>query len=415
MKGKWNIDADHLMSRIETLAGFSDAPKPAVTRVLYTEQDLAARTWIKALFDSSGMTVTEDALGNTFARLEGDDPEAPAVATGSHIDAIPHSGRYDGTVGVLGAIEAVRAIQAAGLRLRRAIEIVLFTAEEPTRYGIGCLGSRAMSGILTPDMIRALRDEDDGTVEDARLRCGFTGPLESVRLERGQYHGFIELHIEQGPRLETTGTMIGNVTAIAAPATLHVTVSGEGGHAGAVLMRERHDALVAGAELAQAVEAAARQSGASDTVATVGIFDIHPRAVNSIPDRVSLTVDVRDIDGQRRDDTADRIRAAATDIGARRGVSIEVSTLNTDPPATCGPVVRDAIAQAAAELGHSCTDLVSRAYHDTLFMAEICPVGMIFVPCRRGVSHRPDEYSSPGQIKAGVEVLASTLVKLASQ
>ena len=407
------IDSARLTEQLEALARFSDAPSPAVTRVLYTEQDMAARAWVKGLCTDLGLTVREDALGNTFARWEGSEPGEAAVATGSHIDAIPHSGRYDGTVGVLGAIEAVRALNEAGFQPRRSIEVVLFTAEEPTRYGIGCLGSRAMGGVLNPNAIRALRDENGGGVDEARRACGFTGELETVALPRGHYHAFVELHIEQGPRLEAAGAMIGNVTAIAAPATLHVTITGEGGHAGAVLMPQRRDALAAASELTLAVEAAARESGAPDTVATVGILDVHPRAVNSIPSRIFLTVDARDTDGPRRDAAVSRIREAATAITTRRGVSIEVTTLNADPPAVCAESVRTAVADAATVHGHTAMDLVSRAYHDTLFVAQVCPVGMIFVPCRDGVSHRPDEYSSPEQIGAGVEVLASTLVRLA--
>ena len=235
----------------------------------------------------------EDAVGNTFARWTGTEPDLPAVASGSHIDAIPHSGRYDGTVGVLGALEAIRALQAANFRPRRSIELILFTSEEPTRFGLGCLGSRLLSGTLNPDRASALKDDQSATLDEVRAAANFTGPLHLVPMPPDFYHAFVELHIEQGPLLERAGIPIGVVTAIAAPATLNIEIQGEGGHAGAVLMPHRRDAFTAAAEIALAVESAAKSTGAVDTVATVGICEVFPGAVNSIPSRVRLTTDVR--------------------------------------------------------------------------------------------------------------------------
>jgi len=334
------------------------------------------------------------------------------VATGSHIDAIPFAGRYDGTVGVLGGLEALRALHASGFTPRRSVELIVFTAEEPTRFGVGCFGSRALAGVLTPDALRGLTGDDGLSVAEAARQAGFTGALGDVALEPGHFHTFVELHIEQGPRLGAAGLPIGVVSAIAAPATLHVTFAGEGGHAGAVLMEGRRDALLAGAELAQAVEAAARATGAPDSVATVGIFDVHPRAVNSIPSRVFLSVDVRDTDGARRDGMVARIRREAEAVAARRQLALEVALLNADPPATCAPSIVEAVRAASAAAGLATTTLVSRAYHDALFMARLCPVGMIFIPSKDGLSHRPDEYSSPEEIAQGVQVLAGTLARL---
>ncbi len=409
----FNVDQDRLLSEIETLATYSDAPAPAVTRVLYTEQDMKARAYLKDLIREVDLSVREDALGNLFARWEGANPERPAVATGSHIDAIPHSGRYDGVVGVLGGLEAIRALKAAGFTPQRPLDLILFTAEEPTRFGVGCLGSRAMSGTLSPEEVRNLRDDEGKNPDEVRREVGFEGKLEEVQLSEGDYEAFLELHIEQGPRLERAGVPIGVVTNIAAPATLHITLEGQGGHAGAVLMNERRDALAAGAELSLAVERAAK-SGSADTVATVGVFDVHPRAVNSIPSRVLMSVDVRDTDLARRDGVVDDIRIAAKRIEDERGVEVGLETLNADPPATCAPEIIEAVEVSAADLSLESMQLVSRAYHDTLFMARLCPVGMIFIPSKDGVSHRPDEYSQPEDIAAGVQVLAAALRRLAS-
>lgn len=407
------IDVGRVMDQLEHLAGFSDAPAPAVTRVLYTDTDLAARQYLKSLIAEVGLQVREDALGNLYARWAGGDPSLAPVATGSHIDAIPNAGRYDGTVGVLGGLEAIRALKAAGITPRRSLELIVFTSEEPTRFGVGCLGSRAMSGILGPDDIRALKDDSGKNPDEVRVDAGFEGELEQLRLEPDAYHAFIELHIEQGPLLERKGIPIGVVTAIAAPATLHITLEGEGGHAGAVLMPERKDALVAGAEIAQAVEEAALRSGAPDTVATVGIFDVYPRAVNSIPSKVFMSVDVRDTDLTRRDHAVETIKKATERITHKRKIKVTLKVLNADPPARCDEQVTRAVEQAASELQCTTLPMVSRAYHDALFMAQVCPTGMIFIPCKNGVSHRPDEYTSPEDIRQGANVLARALSTLA--
>jgi N-carbamoyl-L-amino-acid hydrolase len=408
------IQLDRLMHELETLAGFSDAPAPAVTRVVFSETDLRARQWLKGLFREAGLAVREDAVGNTFARWQGADPALPRVASGSHIDAIPHAGRYDGTVGVLGALEAIRALGRAGLRPRRSIELVLFTSEEPTRFGIGCLGSRLLAGSLSPETAAALRDHEGASLDTVRTNAGFRGPLDSVALQPGCYHAFVELHIEQGPILERSGVPLGIVTAIAAPATLRLEIEGLGGHAGAILMPDRRDAFLAAAELALAVEAAARGTGAIDTVATVGVCEIFPGAVNSIPSRVRMMADVRDVDLPRRDAVLAAISGSAETIAAARRVTIEREMLNCDAPAQTAPLVMEALRRSAEECGLASMTMVSRAYHDTLFMARMVPAGMLFVPCAGGISHRPEEYATPQDIERGVRVLAGGLAGLAA-
>lgn len=408
------IDSARIQSELETLAAFSDAPAPAVTRVLFTPVELSARTYIKQLMADAGLSVREDAVGNVFARWDGENPALPAVATGSHIDAIPYSGRYDGTVGVLGAIEAIRGLKHAGFRPTRSIDVLMFTAEEPTRFGIGCLGSRALAGRLSPDALLALRDTHGTPFDDVRAQAGYTGDLSSVQLAPGHYHSFVELHIEQGPRLEAAGVQIGIVTAIAAPATLRIVLHGSGGHAGTVLMPDRRDALAAAAELILAVERTGRASESSDAVATVGLCHVYPGAVNSIASRVTLEIDIRDIDLASRDRMVEQVGAAAHAIAAARQIDIERTVLNADRPCYGDAGVVAAIRDAAEAIGGTHVELVSRAYHDTLFMAEICPVSMIFVPSRHGYSHRPDEYTSPEDIARGAAVLAHTLARLAA-
>ena len=408
-----SINQERLTQELNRLSTISSGPAPGVTRVVFTEADLRARKFIKDLCIEASLEVREDAVGNTFARWIGSDPGLPAVGTGSHIDAIPNSGSFDGTVGVLGALEAIRSLQLAGARPRHSIELVLFTSEEPTRFGIGCLGSRLLSGTLPSGCGESLKDFSGSSLNTVRQAAGFSGELAQVRLPLGAYAAFLELHIEQGPILEQEQCETGIVTAIAAPATLRIWIQGEGGHAGAVLMPQRRDAFLAAAEIALAVERAAKATDSADTVGTTGICDIFPRAVNSIPSSARMEIDIRDIDGSRRDSVLRQIQEDAHQIAARRAVSLEVETLNADPPAQCSPLVIAALEQACRAQGVSHRHLISRAYHDSLFLSLIAPTAMLFIPCRGGVSHRPDEYSTPQAIAAGVRVLAEALFILA--
>ena len=239
------------------------------------------------------------------------------------------------------------------------------------------------------------------------------GSLESVRLAKDYYHAFVELHIEQGPLLQVKGLPVGIVTAIAAPAALRVTIEGAGGHAGAVLMPDRRDAFLAAAEIALAVESTAKATRSSDSVATTGVCKVFPGAVNSIPSRAVLEIDVRDIDLARRDGMLSAIRAACETITARRQVRLEVELINADAPAQASPLVTEALSASCRALGIGFMPMVSRAYHDSLFLSRIAPTGMLFIPCRNGVSHRSDEYAAPEDIKRGVQVLASALAQLA--
>jgi ureidoglycolate amidohydrolase len=408
------VEIATLSAELDRLAQFSDAPSPAVTRVMLSDTDLAARKYLVGLFETAGLKVRIDAAGNIFARWIGSESNLPAVATGSHTDAIPHAGMYDGTVGVLGGLEAIRSLQRAGFKPRRSIELIMFTSEEPTRYGIGCLGSRLMAGQLDPATAAKLVDSDGVIFGKLHERAGGVDTLDEVRLARGHYEAFVELHIEQGPLLEQAGVPIGVVTAIAAPAALRVTYEGAGGHAGAVLMPARRDALLPAAKLALAVDAAAHQLGGTDTVATIGVLDVHPRAINSIPSRAYLEIDVRDIELSRRDAVLNQIRRQAQQFGDEHRQQTTIELINADSPATCDPRIVEAIESSANSSGHQSQRMISRAYHDSLFMAQICPTAMIFIPCRGGVSHRPDEYASSEAIAAGVCVLAGTLAELAS-
>ncbi len=420
------IDEARLLGELQTLAGFTSVePDPngtAVTRVVFTPDDLRARGWLKQRAVDAGFLLREDAVGNTFIRWPGLHPDLPAVATGSHIDAIPHAGMYDGTVGVLGGLEAMRALRESGFFARRSIELLLLTSEEPTRFGIGCLGSRLIAGVLDPtraDRLTDLTSETGANLAEVRADAGYTGPLAEVQLPEGHYHAWVELHIEQGPLLEREKIPIGIVTDIAAPAGYRFTLTGFGGHAGALLMPDRRDALCAAAELILAIERQTLAANAAaegvDSVATVGAAQVFPGNVNAVPSRVTLQLDIRDTDPARRESIMEAVRRDADDIRQRRKVDIIEEFVNADEPARSSPHIVQVLEMICAELEVTPKKMVSRAYHDSTFMARIAPIAMIFIPCRNGVSHRPDEYASPEDIVRGTHLLAHALARLASE
>jgi N-carbamoyl-L-amino-acid hydrolase len=432
------INTVRLLAELHHLARLTDCPPThdpslpeptqAVTRIVFTARDLEARTWLKSLAHAAGFTVREDAVGNTFIRWQGADATLGAVGTGSHTDAIPHAGTYDGTVGVLGGLEAMRALKEAGFTPRRSIELLMFTSEEPTRFGIGCLGSRLLGGVLDPAKADALSDRLPETdpnapgglsLREVRETAGFRGELSTVKLPSGYYDAWVELHIEQGPLLERDHIDLGIVTKIAAPASFRYTIEGFGGHAGALLMPDRRDALCAAAELILAVErhtlAANKAANGVDSVATVGTVAVHPGAVNSVPSRVTLMLDIRDTNPARRDSIMAAVQADIAHIQQARGVRITEETINADQPSHSSPAILAALEEAARAENATFQHMVSRAYHDSNFMACVAPIAMLFIPCRNGVSHRPDEYSTPESIALGTRVLARTLATLSSR
>jgi ureidoglycolate amidohydrolase len=414
-----SVQPEAIARQIEELGDLSDTTPPAITRIIYSENDVRARDYVKGLMAKAGLTVREDAIGNIYGRLDGEDASLAPVLSGSHTDAIPLSGKYDGVLGVLGAVEALKAIKDSGVKLRRSVEALMFTSEEPTRFGLSCIGSRAMCGRLEESTLDSLTDSNGTSFLDACHSADYGKDLSTAEIlkasfvRKGDIHAFVELHIEQGPLLEADELDIGVVTAIAAPASLSIDLQGNGGHAGALLMPYRKDAGLAASEIALAVEASALDTGLIDTVATTGVMKISPGAVNSVPRQAHVGIDVRDIDEERRDAVLNRIIREAEAISNRRDVGMTYKVLNQDPPAPCADHVVDAVQSSANELGFSSMKMVSRAYHDALFMAQIAPTGMIFIPCRDGVSHRPDEYSSPKDMVNGIKTLALTMAKLA--
>jgi len=403
-----------LHEAIAELAGFNDDPTAGgITREVYTPTYAAALERVTAWMRDAGLEVRLDAVGNLFGRWAGADAGAPVVLTGSHVDTTLNAGRYDGVLGVLGAIEAVHLLREADVRPRRSIELVAWAGEEP-RFGTGCVGSRAAAGVLERADLDRLRDRDGTSMADALRGAGFDPDrLADARIDPVSVHALVELHIEQGIVLENHGEQIGVVTAIAAPHDFRLTLRGAATHAGATPMDLRRDALAGAAEAMLVLERLARQSPSGTTVGTVGVLRLSPGAINVVPGAVELDVDVRDSDLAAREHVVDSIVTATYEVATRRGLELEVAPIVQDVPVACDPRVVEAAEATCDELGLSYRRMTSGAYHDAMILGRRVPIGMVFVPSAGGISHHPDEFTAPADLDRGVEVLTGTLARLA--
>ena len=409
---------ERIRTELEELAGFdsSSQEQPGITRMLFTDEELKAREYIKDLMRDIGLEVTEDAIGNIFGTLPGEDASVAPVWSGSHIDTVINAGKYDGTVGVIGAIEACRMIQEAGASHKRPITVIVYTSEEPTRFGAGCIGSRAMAGHLTLDGTKELFDDNGISLYHELERLGYTKKdFAAVRKSPGDVYANIELHIEQASVLEQLNLPIGVVTGICAPTYIHVTLHGEQKHAGSTPMNVRLDVVPAAAEIILKLESLARSYGNTHTVATVGKINVFPNASNVIAGEVSFTIDIRDIDEDVKTEITDSICRYIDTVAALRHLSAVHSVDTDDLPHHSDPRLVKLLAECCEELKLPCHEMTSGAYHDSLLVAEFAPMAMIFVPSRDGISHDPAEYTSIEQIAAGVDVLAAALLRLANE
>lgn len=400
--------------QLQELAAINSDPRSGgITREVFTPHYERANEFVIDLMERAGLSVRVDAFGNLRGRLAGADPAAPAVLTGSHIDTTLNAGAYDGVLGVLGAVEAVRQLRAGGWVPGCAVEVLCFAGEEP-RFGSGCIGSRAMMGTLTRGDLDTMRDRAGISIAEAMRSVGLDPDrIGEARLDPARVHAFVELHIEQGSRLQELGLPIGVVTHIAAPHDLLITLSGFAAHAGATPMGARRDALAGAAELVLSVERLARESRSGSTVGTVGVIGARPGAINVIPGEVSLQVDIRDHDLVARTTVVEALLAEVDRVTLARDLSFAIETITLDDPAACAPVVVSAARSACRELGIDFTDIVSGAYHDAMVVGAAIPMGMIFVPSRDGISHSPHEFTAPDDLERGIDVLAGTLRNLA--
>lgn len=406
------ISADRVNRRLGRLAQFGRTPEGGITRFAFSPEEKAATDTVAAWMAEAGLEVRRDAAGNLFGRLAGKRP-GPAVLTGSHLDSVPNGGNFDGPLGVLGALEAVQAMHEQGAVPELPIEVVSFMGEEGSRYTWGLMGSSFFTGTFPYDRLFDLKDRQGIPLAEAMRQYGANPPaVRSALAERGDYAAYVEMHIEQSGVLESRGLPVGIVTGIAGMRQLRAVIRGRAEHAGACPMDLRRDPMPAAAELILAAERAARESDPA-TRATVGFVQARPGAANVIPAEVELTFDIRDLDGERRDACVERVRTALREICGRRGLEGDLVLEHTSTPVHCDPNLIRTMVEAAASLGREPFQLPSGAVHDGANVASLCPVGMIFVRSRDGLSHCPAEYTSPEDVAAGTELLAETLWRLA--
>lgn len=406
------IDIDRLWRDIEALARFTRGPGPGVTRLTFSEEDRAARAYLRGQMEALGMRVAEVPPGVLLGRLEPAGAAGPAVMAGSHIDTVLHAGRFDGVVGVVGALEVARVLVEHGVPLGRPYEVVVLPEEEGTSFGSVLTGSKAWVGALTPAQLGQMRRADGVSYLKAMEASGLpAGELERHRPGPGRAAAFLELHIEQSVVLEETRVQIGVVTTITGIRGFDATLAGVANHAGATPMLRRRDALAGAAEIMAELERLAPTLG-PHTVCTVGQLGVSPGARNVIPGEVRMSIDFRDIEAL--DPKWDEVAPRIAEVARRRGLGLELTPLAASEPVALAPRLQGLIEETCARRGFSHRRMPSGAVHDAQVMAGVAPVGMIFVPSRDGRSHCPEEFTDPADIERGANVLLDAVVALAA-
>jgi hydantoinase/carbamoylase family amidase len=393
------------------LAEFGRVGPTAVTRLAFTAEDEAAHTFIAERMRAIGLQTRTDAFGNLFGRRPGLEEAAPVILTGSHLDGPPYGGMFDGTTGVMCALEAVRAINHSSLALTHPLEVVAIRCEHLDRFGTSCLGSRAMSGKLTEDDLDRLVDKQTGeSLREALLAAGhLRQPLASVHV--GERVGaFVELHIEQGRVLEDARNRLGVVTAIAGPTRFLVRLEGVADHSGGTPMTLRRDAFCGAAEVALALERLAGST--SSSVGTIGVIEVSPGAMHTVPGLVEFAVDIRGVDATEKAALVRHFQSEMEAIAARRGLQLSWKCSVDEPPVPCSETVRRAIRDALMDEGLSHIEMPSGGGHDAQHLARCTDIGMIFVPSVDGISHTPQERTNWDDLALGAQALRLSLERL---
>ncbi|HPF84756.1 MAG TPA: Zn-dependent hydrolase [Aminivibrio sp.] len=408
-----NVDISRLMSRLEILSGFNATPGKGITRFSYSPEDREARKYLEALFSSMGLKTTVDGAGNMRARLEGSDPGAPAVLSGSHIDTVLHGGKYDGAVGTLGAIEAVQAIMESGLPRRCPLEVAVFAEEEGSNFGSTLAGSKALVGKYTLAHMEKLKTPEGKSMAGLLREGGYAPESMADNLLRPEtIKAMVELHIEQSVVLESRGVPVGIVEAVAGIRVLEIRIRGVPNHAGATPMTLRQDPLAAGARLMGTIEDLAKKSATGSTVATVGKILCRPNVSNIIPEEVTFTVDIRDVQDAGIESVAAGIEKAAEALAASRDVSVDVVHISESAPVLLDGHIAGVTETCARRRNFRYARMNSGAVHDACMFAPLVPTGMIFIPSKGGRSHVPEEFTGKEDIGKGVSLLADVLYEL---
>jgi N-carbamoyl-L-amino-acid hydrolase len=410
------IDGERLWADLMALGAITEPDRP-YTRRSFSPLFQQGRLWLTQCMREAGLVTQIDAAGNLIGRRAGGTAASRTIVVGSHSDSVPSGGRFDGMAGVIGGIAIARALVASGAALGHTLEIIDFLAEEPNEFGLSCIGSRALSGALTEEQL-ALCNPQRETLAAAIARVG-GDPARIAAARRSDIRAAFELHIEQGPVLEAQGIAIGLVTAIVGITRVEIEFRGTAGHAGTTPMNARRDPLIAAARLigwvsSQARELAARERG--HFVATVGIIEALPGASNVIAKSARLVIDARSETPQLMEEFRSALDAESAAAAAAAHVErSRFSVLSDTRAALCDPQLREALRQSADMLGLSSRAMASGAGHDMAFMAGIAPAAMVFIPCKGGRSHTPEEWASAEDLAAGTQVILEAIRKIDAQ
>ena len=400
---------DRYLADWTALSAFTDAAQPGWTRRAFTSPYLQARAWLAERMAGAGLQTGIDAGGNLVGRRPGRRAAARPLVLGSHTDTVAGGGRFDGILGVLAAVEVARALEEAGAALRHPLEVIDFLAEEPNDFGLSMVGSRALAGTL--DLAGLQRQDLSGrTLTDAiGAAGGDPGRLSDARRAPGSIACYLELHIEQGRRLEQAGCPLGVVTAITGVTRYRVELQGRADHAGGTPLAERCDALAGAAQVISAME---RLWADGAGVGTVGRLTVSPNSINVVPETVLMWTDMRSLDGALLDTRREIFAAEVGDIAAQRGLRAGLDLLSHEEPVPADPDVCSVLAEAASQTGRPFLQLPSYAGHDANQMAKIAPIGMLFAPSRDGRSHCPEEWTDPDDIAVCLAALAAAVIRL---
>lgn len=413
------VNKRRLMRDLNSIGRIGLSSHGAVTRLVFSVKELRSRQVLIHLMRQAGLKIHIDAIGNIFGRLDGENPKAPAVLAGSHLDTVIHGGKYDGPVGVIGALEAVRTISENNLSVRSPLEVVCFVGEESSRFGFSTLGSSLVAGEVQPQDLTNAVDQQGTKLADVLAGLGISRRnLSAIKRNPKSLKAYLELHIEQGPILEAKKKRIGLVTAIAAPSRFRVVFTGRADHSGTTPMEMRKDALVASARLIDFVEKTCRKFSSmarGRVVGTVGAIKIEPGVINAVPGRSELAVDIRGITARSKDRVAKLVKQKATAIGRARDIGVEILPIREEHPVPLDKRLLRVTKELCDQKGLDYEIMPSGAGHDAMQMAKITPAGMIFVPSTSGISHNPMEWTDPEDICLGAQLLMETMIRVANE
>ncbi|MGM0751548.1 MAG: M20 family metallo-hydrolase [Bacillota bacterium] len=407
-----SINRERLKRHLEELAEIGKIGETGVCRLAHSKEDRQAVEVVKGWMEEAGLTTRIDGFGNLIGRIEGADRDKPILMLGSHIDSQPYGGRFDGTVGSLGAIEVVHTMKDNGLVPDRTIEVICFSDEEGCRFNKGVFGVRAIAGMLEEGELDR-KDKEGVTRREALKEFGVEPDITlSPVYQKGDIAAFLELHIEQGPVLEEKGKPVGIVSGISGPIWLTVTLEGFAGHAGSVPMTMRQDALVGASEIIRKFDNLVKKEGTETTVGTVGSMQVFPNSRNIIAEKVEFTVDLRDIDVEARTKLEEKLYQIIEKTAIGYNLKYEIKEDTRSEPRYCADWIKNIMGEEDKKLGLDSPTLMSGPFHDALFMSYISDYGMIFVRCEKGISHNPLEFAEMDDIERGVQLLYATALRI---